>query len=92
MPIKFIPAGVAVYNVELVPGRGGRIARGAGNSVHVMGVEGEHAQIKLPSGEIRLVKKECMCTIGQASNPDKRHIKLGKAGRKRYRRFSWFGV
>jgi large subunit ribosomal protein L2 len=49
-----------------------------------MGVEGKYAQIKLPSGEIRLIKKECMCTVGQASNPDKRHIKLGKAGRKRH--------
>lgn len=84
MPIKFIPAGVAVYNVELKPGYGGRIARGAGNVVYVMGVEDKYAQIKMPSGEIRLVNKECMCTIGQASNPDKRHIKLGNAGRKRH--------
>ena len=83
MPIKFIPAGIAVYNVELEPGRGGRIARGAGNSIYVMGVEGKYAQIKMPSGEIRLVKKECFVTVGQASNPDKRHIKLGSAGRKR---------
>ncbi len=84
MPIKYIPAGIAVYNVELHPERGGRIARGAGNSVHVMGVEGKYAQIKLPSGEIRLVNKECLCTVGQASNPDQRHIKLGSAGRKRH--------
>lgn len=83
MPIKYIPAGVAVYNVELNPGFGGKIARGAGNSVHVMGSEGRFAQVKMPSGEIRLVNKECLCTIGQASNPDKRHIKLGSAGRKR---------
>jgi len=54
MPIKFIPAGIAVYNVELELGRGGRIARGAGNAVYVMGVEGKYAQIKMPSGEIRL--------------------------------------
>jgi len=84
MPIGYIPAGIAVYNVELNPGSGGRIARGAGNSVRVMGVEGKYAQIKTPSGEIRLIKKECLCTIGQASNPDKRHIKLGSAGRKRH--------
>ena len=84
MPIKYIPAGVAVYNVELTPGSGGRIARGAGNSVQVMGVEEKYAQIKMPSGEIRLIKKDCLCTIGQASNPDKRHIKLGNAGRKRH--------
>lgn len=84
MPLKYIPAGVAVYNVELEPGKGGRIARGAGNAVYVMGVEGKYAQLKMPSGEIRLVKKDCLCTIGQASNPDKRHVKLGKAGRKRH--------
>jgi large subunit ribosomal protein L2 len=84
MPIKYVPAGVAVYNVELEKGQGAKIARGAGNSVYVMGVEKKYAQIKLPSGEIRLVKKECLCTVGQASNPDKRHIKIGSAGRKRY--------
>jgi large subunit ribosomal protein L2 len=84
MPIKHIPAGVAIYNVELDPGKGGRIARGAGNSVKVMGVEGEYAQIKMPSGEIRLVKKECLCVVGQVSNPDKRHIVLGSAGRNRH--------
>jgi large subunit ribosomal protein L2 len=83
MPIKFIPSGVAVYNVELEPGRGGKIARGAGNAVYVMGVEGKYAQIKLPSGEIRLIKKECLCTVGRGSNPEKRHIKIGFAGRKR---------
>ncbi|OGF27257.1 50S ribosomal protein L2 [Candidatus Falkowbacteria bacterium RIFOXYB2_FULL_34_18] len=84
MPVKFIPAGIAIYNVEMIPGRGGKIARGAGNLVHVMGVEEKYAQVKMPSGEIRLIKKECMCTVGQASNPDKRHIKLGSAGRKRH--------
>lgn len=83
LPIKYIPAGIAVYNVELNPGWGGRIARGAGNSVSVMGVEDKYAQIKLPSGEIRLINKECLCTVGQSSNPDKRLIKLGSAGRKR---------
>jgi len=83
MPLEFIPAGVSVYNVELNPGFGAKLARGAGNSVAVMGVEDKYAQIKLPSGEIRLVRKECMCTIGQVSNPDRRHIKLGNAGRKR---------
>ena len=84
MPVKYIPAGVMIYNVEIEPGKGGRIARGAGNSVQVMGIEGRHAQIKMPSGEIRLIKKECLCTVGQASNPDKRHMKLGSAGRKRH--------
>lgn len=84
MPIKYIPAGVAIYNIEMEPGKGASIARGAGNSVQVMAVEGKYAQIKMPSGEIRLIKKESLCTVGQASNPDKRHIKLGKAGRTRH--------
>lgn len=84
MPVQFVPAGVAIYNVELDPGKGGRIARGAGNSVSVMGVENKFAQIKMPSGEIRLIKKECLCTIGQVSNQDKRLIKLGNAGRNRH--------
>ncbi|RMD59471.1 50S ribosomal protein L2 [Candidatus Parcubacteria bacterium] len=83
MPIKEIPAGVPVHNVELEPGKGGKIARGAGNAVYVMGIEGKYAQLKMPSGEIRLVKKECLCTVGQVSNPDKRLIKIGYAGRKR---------
>ncbi len=84
MQIQYIVAGVDIYNVELEPGFGAKIARGAGNCVQVMGIEDKYAQIKLPSGEIRLIKKECMCTVGQASNPDKRHIKLGNAGRKRH--------
>lgn len=84
MPIKYIPAGIAICNVELELDKGAKIARGAGNSVYVMGVDKKYAQIKMPSGEIRLVKKECMCTVGQVSNPDKRHIKLGSAGRKRH--------
>jgi large subunit ribosomal protein L2 len=83
MPIKFIPSGVAVYNVELEPNQGGKLARGAGNAVYVMGIEGKYAQIKMPSGEIRLIKKECLCTVGRSSNPEKRHIKIGFAGRKR---------
>ncbi len=83
MPVEFIPAGVQIYSIEIQPGRGAKIARGAGNSATIMGVEGEFAQIKMPSGEIRLIRKTCMCTIGQASNPDKRLIKLGNAGRKR---------
>jgi len=84
MPVGNIPAGVAINGLELEPGRGAKVARGAGNAVFVMGVEGKYAQVKMPSGEIRLVKKECLCTVGQASNPDKRHIVLGKAGRSRH--------
>jgi len=82
--VQFIPAGMPVSSVELEPGQGAKIARGAGNVVYVMGVEGKFAQLKMPSGEIRKVKKECLCTIGQASNPDKRHCSLGKAGRSRH--------
>ncbi|HMB65894.1 MAG TPA: 50S ribosomal protein L2 [Patescibacteria group bacterium] len=84
LPVKYIPAGMAVYNVELEPGKGGILARGAGNVIYIMGVEKKHAQIKLPSGEVRLISKECLCTVGQASNPEKRHIKIGNAGRKRH--------
>ncbi len=87
MPIGFIPAGVAVYNVEIEPGRGAKIARGAGIALFVMGVEGKFAQVKMPSGEIRLIKKEALCTIGQVSNVDRRHIKIGSAGRNR--RLGW---
>lgn len=84
MPVEFIPAGVAIYNIELEPGKGGKIARGAGNLAYVMGIEGKYAQIKMPSGEIRKIRKSCMCTIGQASNPEKKNISLGSAGRKRH--------
>lgn len=84
MPLEYIPAGVPVCNVELEPGKGGKIARSAGNSIYVMGIEGKYAQLKMPSGEIRLVKKECLCTIGQSSNPDHRHQVLGSAGRSRH--------
>lgn len=84
MPLEFIPVGLPIHNVELEPGQGGRLARGAGNAVYVMSVEKKYAQIKLPSGEIRLVKKDCLATIGQVGNADRRHLTLGKAGRSRY--------
>jgi large subunit ribosomal protein L2 len=83
MPLEFIPAGVAVYNVEIEPGKGGKIARSAGNAVYVMGTEGQFSQLRMPSGEIRLVKKECLCTVGQVGNLDIMHVRLGKAGRMR---------
>ena len=84
LPLKFIPAGIPVNSIEMIPGNGGIIARGAGNLATVMGVEGENAQVKLPSGEIRLFKKECLCTIGQVGNPDKMHVVIGNAGRSRH--------
>ncbi|MCD4705589.1 50S ribosomal protein L2 [bacterium] len=83
--LKNIPSGMGVYNIELVPGKGGQIARGAGTIVKLMAVEGKYAQLKMPSGEIRLVPKDCMATIGQASNPDYRLIRWGKAGRMRHK-------
>lgn len=83
MPIKYVPVGVMIYNVELEPGRGAKIARGAGTGVRIMGVEEKFAQIKMPSGEIRLLKVECMCTVGQVSNPEYANISIGKAGRSR---------
>src|SRR3990167_1158759 len=83
MPLKYILPGIEVYNIELEPGRGGKIARSAGNLVFVMGLEGDYAQLKMPSCEIRLVNKECLCAVGQVSNPDRRHIIIGRAGRQR---------
>lgn len=84
MPLEFIPAGLPVHNVELEPGQGARLVRGAGNALFVMSVEKKYAQVKLPSGEIRLIKKDCLCTIGQVGNIDKRHVSIGKAGRSRH--------
>lgn len=83
MPIKFILPGVGINSIELEPGKGAKIARSAGNLVFVMGIEGDYAQIKMPSGEIRLVDKNCLCTVGQISNPEIRHMTIGRAGRKR---------
>jgi len=85
MPLEHIPASMFVYNVELEPLKGGQLARGAGNGAQLMVVEGKHAQLKLPSGEIRLVKKECLASIGQVGNSDYKLIRWGKAGRMRYR-------
>ena len=82
--MEVIPIGQEVYNVELAPGKGGQMARSAGQSVRLMAVEGKYAQLKLASGEIRQVKKECAATIGSVSNADKKHERIGKAGRKRH--------
>ncbi len=84
MPLEKIPVGTFIYNIELIPGKGGEIARSAGTGVQLMGIEGKYAQIKMPSGEVRLVQKECIAVIGQVSNPDYRLIRWGKAGRKRH--------
>lgn len=85
MPLEFVPVGLFIYNVELTPGKGGQLARGAGLSAQLVSTEGNYAQIKLPSGEIRSVIKDCLATIGILSNADRRLIRWGKAGRIRHR-------
>jgi len=85
MPLEILPVGVFVHSVELQPGKGGQMGHGAGASIQVMAIEGKHATLKLPSGEIRMVPKGCSATVGTVSNPDWRLIRWGKAGRMRYR-------
>lgn len=82
--LEHIPVGSLVYNVELVPGRGGKIARSAGTKVKLMAVEGDHAQLKMPSGEMRMVSKNVMATIGEVNSAEFMHMKIGKAGRSRH--------
>ncbi|MBU1131648.1 50S ribosomal protein L2 [Patescibacteria group bacterium] len=82
--LENIPIGSLICNIELFPGKGGEMARSAGAWAKLMSITEKHAQLKLPSSEIRLVPKECMATIGQISNPEHMHVKLGKAGRKRH--------
>lgn len=86
MPLQFVPEGSLVFNVELVPGLGGKMVRSAGNAATLMIKEGDFAQLRLPSGEIRLVSQKCAATIGQVSNLDHSNIVIGKAGRKRHMR------
>ena len=84
MPLANIPVGTIIHNVEMKPGKGGQIARSAGTYVQLVGKDQGYAQLKLSSGELRLVRGECMATIGAVSNQDQQNIKLGKAGRKRW--------
>jgi len=84
LPLSSIPTGTVIHNVELYPGRGGQIARAAGNAAQLMAKEGALALLRLPSGELRNVPSECMATIGQVGNTDNENIKLGKAGRVRH--------
>jgi len=84
LPIRAIPVGSLLHNVELEPGRGGQLARAAGTSAQLLAKEGSYAQVRLPSGEVRLVHENCMATIGQVGNTEHGNIKLGKAGRKRW--------
>jgi len=84
LPLDNIPLGTLVHNIELYAGRGGQLVRSAGTSAQVLAKEGNYVTLRLPSGEVRLVRKECMATLGQVGNVDHGHIKLGKAGRKRW--------
>ena len=84
MPISIIPPGITIHNIELVPGRGAVLVRSAGQQAIIRAKEGKYAQIRLPSGEVRLINIKCMATIGQVSNVDHMKISLGKAGKKRY--------
>lgn len=84
MPLNSIPVGTIVHNVEMKPGKGGQIARSAGTYVQLIGRDAGYAQLKLTSGELRMVRGECMATVGAVSNPDQANIKIGKAGRKRW--------
>ena len=87
MPLQDIPVGVNIHNVELQPGAGGKIARSAGTSVTITGVDGNYSLIKMTSGEVRKINSRCKATIGVISNPDQKNIKIGKAGRSR-----WLGI
>ena len=84
LPLTSIPVGTVVHNIELYPGRGGQLARAAGNSAQLMAKEGVYALLRLPSGELRNVPASCMATIGQVGNLDHENVKIGKAGRKRH--------
>jgi large subunit ribosomal protein L2 len=87
LPLRNIPVGTIVHNVELKPGKGGQLARSAGSFAQIMGKVGDYAQLRLPSGELRLVHLDCMATVGQVGNLDHENIVIGKAGRSR-----WLGI
>ncbi|MCX6537398.1 MAG: 50S ribosomal protein L2 [Acidobacteria bacterium] len=84
LPLKNIPLGTQVHNVELRPGKGGQLARSAGAAVQVVAKEGEYASVKMPSGELRRINVECRATVGQVGNLDHENVSLGKAGRSRW--------
>lgn len=87
LPLKNIPAGTLIHNIELRPGKGGQMARSAGSAAQLLAKEGEYAQVRLPSGEVRKVHMDCAATIGQVGNLDHENVTIGKAGRKR-----WMGI
>ena len=84
LPLKNIPLGTMIHNVELRPGRGGQVARGAGSAVQLIAKEGEYATVKMPSGELRKINMECLATVGQVGNLDHENVSYGKAGRSRW--------
>ena len=84
LPISAIPVGTLIHNIELSPGKGGQLVRAAGNSAQLMAKENEYAQVRLPSGEVRMIRINCLATIGQVGNLDHENISIGKAGRKRH--------
>jgi len=83
LPMRLIPTGTMIHNIELIKGRGGKMVRSAGNAAQLLAKEGDYVHVRLPSGEMRLVRAECMATIGQVGNLEHSTISLGKAGRKR---------
>lgn len=87
LPMKNIPSGTQIHNIELNPGKGGQVVRSAGASAQLMVKEGEYVLIRMPSGELRRIRSECIATIGQVGNVDHQNINWGKAGRKR-----WLGI
>lgn len=84
LPISNIPVGTMIHNIELKEGKGGQLVRAAGAAAQLLAKEGDYAQVRLPSGEVRLVRQVCYATIGQVGNLDHQNVKLGKAGRKRH--------
>ena len=84
MQIQFIPVGTLIHNIELMPGKGGQLVRSAGGAAQLMAKEDKYAQVRLPSGEVRYIRLNCMATIGQVGNLDHENISIGKAGRKRH--------
>lgn len=87
LPIANIPMGTMIHNIELKEGRGGQLVRSAGTSAQLLAKEGQYAQIRMPSGEVRLIRQTCLASIGQVGNLEHGQVKLGKAGRKRHKGF-----
>lgn len=87
LPIKYIPVGTVIHNIELYPGHGGQLVRSAGNMAQLMAKDEKFAQVRLPSGEVRMIRIECRATIGQVGNLDHENVSIGKAGRKRHMGF-----